>query len=120
MSTDSGIQTATDDGEFLFPFASPIFMVAFWIDTDTVEIDYLSTAPPPRVMHAGWIAAASGLTGQAGNTLTFDQLQIMNWWFFDHAANQRVINDGFAFYDRIIYHIPSGVIAKFVVFYTFP
>ena len=41
MATDSGIQTATGDGEFLFPLASPVYMVAFWIDTDTVEVDYL-------------------------------------------------------------------------------
>ena len=120
MSTDSGIQTATGDGGWLFPSASPVFMIAYWIDTDTVEVDYLSAFPPRRSMHAGYVALASGITGEAGDTLSFEDLQILNWWYMDHEANQRIVNDGFDFYDRVNYHVPPGVVLKFKVFYTFP
>jgi hypothetical protein len=120
MSTDSGVQTAVGDGEWLFPAASPVFMVAFWIDTDTVEVDYLSSFPPRRSMHAGWIGLTSGITGVAGDTLAFEDMQLMNWWFMEHESNQKIVNDGFDFYDRVTFHVPTGAILKFKVFYTFP
>lgn len=114
---DSGVQTATGDGEWLFPTAHTVYSLAFWIDTDTVEVDYLSTFPPRRVMHAGWIGVSSGLTGEAGDTLSFADLQIVNWFYLEHEANMKVIANGFQYYDRVTFHIPTGVVVKFTVFY---
>lgn len=117
--SDSGIQTATGDGEWLFPSASTVGAFQFWIDTDTVEVDYLSSWPPRRSMHAGWLGLTSGTEGVAGDTLDFQNLTVIQWWYLDHESNMRINTDGFAFYDRITYHIPPGITVKFIVFYTF-
>lgn len=116
---DSGIQTAELDGEWLFPAASVVGAFQFWIDTDTAEVDYLSSYPPRRSMHAGWLALASGSLGVAATDLSIQDVPILQWWYLDHESNMRINTDGFAFYDRVTFHIPPSVVVKFVVFYSF-
>lgn len=116
---DSGVQTAEADGEWLFPAANTVGAFQFWIDTDSAEIDYLSTTPPRRSMHAGWLGIASGVLGEASSGLSLQDCPMLQWWYLDHESNMRLNTDGFAFYDRVTFHIPPGVVVKFVVFYSF-
>lgn len=114
---DSGIQTIAGEGEYLLPPGVLITYLGFWIDTPTVEVDYLSSGPIRRVMHAGWIATGSGQGGIATASLTFDQCQLTSLNYFTFEANGKANPSGFPFDDRILWHIPSGLTAKFQAFW---
>jgi len=112
---DTGIQTATGDGEFLLDAVHPITLIYYWIDTDTVEVDYLSQTFPPRLMHAGWMGIGSGAVGVAGSDLTVDQMS-MTWWKYIEFSNELILRPfvAFVYEDRVIWHLSPGVVVKFV------
>jgi len=114
---DSGVQTAEGAGEYLFEAAHHVTFIQWWVDTATIEVDELSNTYPPRVMHAGFIALASGELGTPSSELT-DQQNSVTWFsYFDFRSNLRVNPSNFDYDDRVLWAVPSGVVAKFVVFW---
>ncbi len=114
---DSGIITMTDDGEALLGSFVNALGIIYWIDTASDETDALSSGPPRRVMHAGWVALASGDNASPSTSLTLDVLQITWWAYFDHESNGRQFYPGWANIDRIIWHIPVGGVSKVQLFW---
>lgn len=114
---DSGIQTAVGDNEYLLGSFVTAVGIIFWTDFPNIQVDFLSETFPPRIMHGGWIGLASGDNATAGSGLTYDVLQMTWWSYFDHASNGRQFNPGWVNIDRVVFSIPTGVIAKFQVFW---
>lgn len=114
---DSGEQTAEGNGEYLLPEAHLILQLWFWTDTDTIEVDYRSELYPRKQIHAGWIATGSGTEDLPGNEDTPPNPTI-TWWSYFNFQSQ-LVNEpsGFIYDDRIIYNIPDGQIAKFIVYW---
>jgi hypothetical protein len=115
--SDSGIQTATGNDEYLLPAQVLITSLFYWIDTPTVEVDYRSVLPARRQLHAGWIATASGDLGVAAAMSTPPGPSVTWSGYFDFEANGKQIPSGFPYDDRVVWNIPSGIIAKFWVFW---
>lgn len=114
---DTGVQTITDEGEFLLAAPHLIVGLLWWIDTDSIEVDYRSIVRPRRVMHAGWVGLATGTTGVAGSTLPLSDFE-MDWFsYFDFESNVRVNPTPNPNIDRIIWSIAAGVTAKFQAFW---
>ena len=114
---DSGTQTATGNGEYLLPEAHLITAIQFWTETATVQVDYRSENYPRKQLHAGWIATGSGTGGVA-----FDELDppdpTVTWWSYFNFQSQ-LVNEpsGFIYDDRISWNIPTGQVAKFIVWW---
>jgi len=114
---DSGVQTAEGDGEYLFDTAHHVLFIQWWIDTPTIEIDELSATFPPRIMHAGFIALASGVEDAPGSELTNEENSVSWMSYFVFASNITVEPSHFDYDDRVIWHIPQGITAKFKVYW---
>lgn len=115
---DTGDQTISGEGEFLLPAAVAITWITYYLDTVTAEVDFRSTTHPARVMHAGWIGLASGLTGVAGAGLSFADLQMLWWSYFEFESfTQDHPSGSFPYVDRVIWHLPTGVVAHFTAFW---
>lgn len=114
---DSGIQTMEDTGEYLFDTAHHVLFIQFWIDTTTSQVDELSQTHPPRTLHAGFIALASGEEGVPSDELTNQQCTVTWFSYFDFAANLKVEPSGFDYDDRIMWALPVGVISKFIAYW---
>src|SRR5438034_8461033 len=114
---DTGVQTITGEGEYLLDAGHLITGLLWWIDTDSIEVDYRSTVRPRRVMHAGWIALASGTTGVAGSLLPLSDFETDWFSYFDFEANVRVNPSPNVNIDRIIWSLAGGVTAKFQAFW---
>lgn len=114
---DTGVQTATGTGEYLLDGGHLIAALAFWLDSTTPDVDFLSTLRPRRVMHAGWIALASGTTGVAAGDLALSDFEVSWFSYFDHESNMRVNPSANAFDDRIMWALPAGVVAKFQAYW---
>lgn len=110
---DTGVQTATGTGEYLLDTAHLVTWFQFWIDTPTADVDFLTSLQPRRVMHAGWMALASGTSGVAAGDLTLEEVTVTWFSYFDHESNLRNNPSGFIYDDRIMWALPAGVTAKF-------
>lgn len=114
---DSGIQTAEGDGEYLFDTAHHVTFIQFWIDTATIEVDELSGTLPPRLMHAGFIALSSGEEDVPSSELDNEHNSVSWMSYFNFASNIIANPSNFDYDDRVIWHIPTGVVAKFKVYW---
>jgi hypothetical protein len=115
--SDSGVQTISGNGEYLLGATVFITGLEWWLDTDTVEVDYLSVNPPRKLLHAGWIATGSGDGASPFDELTLQQNSITWWSFFEFESQFKVNPSGFAYDDRIVWRMGPGVIAKFQAFW---
>ncbi len=113
---DSGVIDISGEGESLFTTVY-VTGIQWWMETETVEVDHLSTTFPSKILHAGWVALASGDGSSAGATLNNQQLSTIWWSFFDFTSQFAVNPGNYPFMDRVIWHLETGVTGHVQVFW---
>lgn len=114
---DSGVLTITGEGEYLFAAAQTVTDVMFWIDTPSISITYRSTTYPRRLLHAGWVALASGQLGVPSSGLSPPDPTITWHDYLAFENNLKHAPSGFNFDDRALWAIPPGITCKLQIFW---